>query len=115
MRWINDLEDQNVPQYEVSTFNYKEVLTRLEAIYQERWQDYKLTMSVMGSKFQALGAALFHVIHPDVRMMFAIPQEYNAKNYSKGCAEMWKIDLKELTELRRQLSRVGSLEIENGS
>jgi hypothetical protein len=112
MRWINDLDKEHVPQFEVSTFDYKETVARLETIYLDRWQDYRLTVAPLGSKLQALGTAFFSFLHPDVRLVFAIPHEYNASNYSGGHKALWQIKFGSLECLRQTLGAVGSLVIE---
>ncbi len=98
-----------IPQYKVSTFDYRETLRRLEAIYQEKMGQYRLTISPMGSKMQALGAALFCYIHPDVKVLFAIPREYNAAEYSEGHEKVWAVEFGSLSEIRRHLDSVGML------
>jgi hypothetical protein len=61
---------------------------------------------------QALGTALFCYMHPDVRVIFSTPKEYNAARYSKGCKEVWEMDVGAVGELRRRLDEVGTLLIE---
>ena len=73
---------------------------------------YTITLSPLGSKMQALGTALFCYMHPDVRVIFSTPKEYNATQYSKGCKEVWKLDFGPLSELRRRLDQVGTLRVE---
>jgi len=111
MRKINSLDNESVPQHAVSTFDYKETLVRLEKIYQERWKDHKITVSPLGSKLQALATSIFCYLHPDVRVMFAVPKEYNATNFSDGYKALWKINFKALVDFRNVLDRVGKLEI----
>jgi hypothetical protein len=110
MRAVNKLVDGNV-QYEVSTFNYKATLERLEGIYLERVAKVKFTMAPMGSKLQALGASLFCYLHPDVRVIFATPKEYNATQYSTGCKAAWLCDFGSTSTLRAILDKVGSIEL----
>lgn len=112
MRSINGL-GPDAPQYEVSTYDYRDTLMTLDSIYQEKVGAYKFTMSPMGSKLQALGAALFCYLRPDVRVVFAIPKEYNAAQYSKGCKAAWIIDFGCLREIRRLLDKVGLINVED--
>ena len=111
LREINELEHEDV-QYEVSTLHYQDTLKTLEAIHNRLSDRYKLTLSPIGSKMQALGSSLFSYIHPDARIVFAIPKEYNAASYSEGCRETWKIEFGSLTDLRRLLMSVGKLVVD---
>jgi len=111
MRELNGIS-ATAPQYDVSTFEYKEVLQRLHAIHGEHEQEFNITVSPLGSKLQALATALFCYMHPDVRVMFAIPKEYNAARYSQGCAAMWLFGFGNTASLRQSLESVGSLWIE---
>jgi hypothetical protein len=111
MRQINGLDEGHC-QFEVETFDYKAALAQLESIYQMRWRDYRLTLSPLGSKLQALGTAIFHQMHPDVRVIFASPKRYNAKKYSQGCKALWQVDFGPLQELRQTLSSIGCLTVE---
>lgn len=111
MRTINAI-GEDTPRHEVSTFDYKETMRALESIYREVSERYKITLSPIGSKMQALGTALFCHMHPDVRIMFATPKEYNAVQYSEGCKARWKIDFGSLKELRCVLDKIGTLKVE---
>ncbi len=114
MRDINCLKNENCPQIEVGTFDYRDALTKLESVYQQRWRDYRLTISPLGSKLQALGTSLFHHMHPEIRIVFCVPKKYNAKKYSEGCKGLWEIEFGPLSKLCEVLSSVGTLVIENG-
>jgi hypothetical protein len=111
MKKINGI-GEGVPQYEVSTFEYKDTLQVLERLHADRSERHTMTLSPLGSKMQALGTALFCYMHPDVRVIFSTPKEYNAAQYSDGCKEVWEIDFGALGELRRTLDEVGTLWIE---
>ena len=111
LKEINGLNSQDV-QYDVSTFDYKDTLRTLESVYNGLSDRYKLTLSPIGSKMQALGSSLFSYIHPDARIVFAIPKEYNASQYSEGCRETWKIEFGPLSHIRGLLGSVGRLLIE---
>jgi hypothetical protein len=111
IRKINDLGDSST-QYEVDTFDYRDALSKLDAIYQERIEQNKLTLAPMGSNMQTLGAALFCYLRPSVRVMLATPEEYNALQYSEGCKATWMVEFGSLSELRSKLDEVGMLRIE---
>jgi len=114
MRDINCLRKKDGRQIEVDTFDYRDALTTLESVYQQRWRDYRLTISPLGSKLQALGTSLFHHMHPEVRIVFSVPKRYNAKNYSERCKGLWGIEFGPLPKLCELLRSVGTLVIENG-
>jgi hypothetical protein len=111
MRRINGIGGA-VPQREVSTFDYRETLEVLDRVHTERSERHTITLSPLGSKMQALGTALFCYMHPDVRVIFSMPKEYNAARYSEGCKSVWEIEFGSLEELRNRLDQVGTLEIE---
>ena len=111
LKEINGLTDTDV-QYQISTLDYKDTLKSLEPIHDRLSNEYKLTLSPIGSKMQALGSSLFCYIHPDTRIVFAIPEEYNAAQYSEGCRETWKIEFGHLSQLRELLRSVGRLVVE---
>jgi hypothetical protein len=95
---------------EVSTFNYKETLKRLDKIYNDNSLDFHINISALGSKMQTLGIALFCYVRPDVSVYLAIPKEYNSKQYSEGCKETWQINFGSLTEIRKMLDRIDQFE-----
>jgi hypothetical protein len=110
MRAINQLTASSV-QYEISTFDYKDTLRTLESIYQERSGSYRFTLSPIGSKMQAVGASLSCYLHPEVRVIFSAPEEFNASHYSTGCKAMWSIEFGDLSKLRANLDRVGGISL----
>ena len=110
MKEINQV-GQESPQYELSTFNYKDALRALEHFYLKWSETHTITLSPLGSKMQALGIALFCYMHPDVRIVFSVPREYNAAQYSEGCRAVWSVDFGSLDALRKQLDNVGTLRI----
>lgn len=110
MRMINGIPE-NSPQIEVDTFNYKNTLEILESIYMETGEKYNITISPLGSKMQAVGTALFCCLHPDVRIMFATPREYNATQYSEGSKALWRIEFGRTDNLINLLKRVGKIAI----
>lgn len=111
MKKINAI-NQHARQYEVSTFDYKATLEVLERLHGEMSERYRITLSPLGSKMQALGTALFCYMHPDVRIIFSTPKEYNAARYSTGCKAIWKIEFGALANVRSSLDMVGTLRVE---
>ena len=112
MKQINGI-GENTRSFEVSTFDYKDTLQRLESLHAELSEKSRITLSPLGSKMQALGTALFCYMHPDVRVILSTPKEYNAAQYSEGCKDVWTINFGSLEELRRNLDQVGTLHIED--
>jgi len=108
MKEINGIPAEALT-YEVSTFNYLETLHILENIYERFADESNLTISPLGSKLQALGTSLFCRLRPDVRVVFAVPKEYNALHYSTGVEAVWKIRLGDTDSLGRRLASVGEL------
>jgi hypothetical protein len=105
---IHAVPDEHEP-VELSTFHYTDTLLELERVYQ-RWALLcNLTVAPMGSKLQALGCALFCCAHPDVRVMFAQPEEYNAARYTQGVRNLWSVPLGPLDKLVGRLLDVGTL------
>lgn len=112
MKEINAI-NEGIPRFEVSTFDYKETLQVLEGLHVAKSERHTITLSPLGSKMQALGTALFCYMHPDVRVIFSTPKEYNAVQYSEGCKAVWEIDFGSLSELGRSLEDVGGLRVED--
>ena len=111
MKTVNGIGDAD-NQYRVSTFYYKETMQILERLYAEKSAGHTITISPLGSKLQALGTALFCYMHPDVRVIFSTPKEYNAAQYSDGCKNIWELDFGNLYKLQGNLNEVGKLRIE---
>lgn len=107
---INEVPE-DAYQFSVSTFDYRETLQRLELIYREKWLRFNITISPLGAKLQAIGTAIFCFLRPEVKLMFAAPQRYNAKEWSSGCGAQWKIEFGPTERLRKKIRRVGEIEI----
>lgn len=100
-----------IPSFKLSTFDYKDTLRQLYKIHRQRSSQYHLNISPLGSKMQSVGIALFHYIRPDVTVLFAPPEEYDASNYSEGCKATWIIDFGRLDKIRNMLDEIGILKI----
>lgn len=105
------LIDEDVHQYVVSTFDYKDCLMTLQRVYGKEWGGRNVDLAPVGSKMQALGSVLFCYMHPDVRVLLTAPVEYNDL-YSEGTRDIWCVDFESTRELRRVLDSVGSLVFE---
>jgi hypothetical protein len=113
--WRRDalLDIHHVPErharVELSTFRYIDTLLELDAIYRRWGLSHNLTLCPMGSKMQALGGALFCRSRPDVQVMFAQPEEYNAKRYTLGVRDVWSVPLGNTAAMNARLLDVGTV------
>jgi hypothetical protein len=96
----------------VSTFDYKRTVETLESIYKLRECDYHINICPLGAKMQSLGIALFCYVHQDVSIVFALPEEYNASEYTEDCKATWMIDFESTKQLRSLLDSVGQITIQ---
>lgn len=110
MRDINSISDDK-QSFTVSTFDYKDTVKVLEHIYKLNYCAYHLTISPLGSKLQSIGIAVFAYLRQDVSLVFAMPQEYNASQYTEGCKAVWQINFRDLKQIRNSLDRVDQIEI----
>ncbi len=108
VRQVNSVP-QDARVYEASTFEYKELLPILMKLHEQNAETHRMTLSPLGSKLQSLAIGLFLYMKPDVRVMFSIPKEYNAKNYSLGVREVWRLTFGNIASLRKELDTVGIL------
>lgn len=104
-REIHNIEPRAL-EIGVSTFDYRDTIRVLEGLYEQRRGVARFSLSPMGSKMQAVGAALFCHMRPDVRVLFAKPQQYNAAQYSEGCKATWMLELGPMSALKREMLRV---------
>lgn len=88
----------------LTTFDYRETLLALGAIYSQHRFDYRIVIMPHGSKAQTLGVNLFAVAH-EASMVFAMPLEYNPEKYSTGCIHVWAIPFGETKNLLDKLRR----------
>ena len=110
MRHINRLtEDSHCAL--ISTFQYKDTVRELTRVYDQQAGKSNVTVCPMGSKLQAVGSALFLVVHPDVRVVLSRPGGVNSRNYSKGCKALWQLRLGRTTALRGELKKTGRIEL----
>ncbi len=105
---IHDIPPKHESQA-LSTFDYAEALQVLERIYRRWGATNNLFLAPMGSKMQALGCTLFCVCRPDVRVIFAQPEEYNAARYTEGIRARWSLGFGEADKLKARLMSIGTL------
>jgi hypothetical protein len=93
----------------VSTFDYKEIIGTLERLRRDQWRSHNLTLSLLGSKMQTLGASLFCYMHPEVKVIISGAKEYRQSHYSVGCRALWEVPFGPVNELRALLDSVGQI------
>ncbi|WP_411277014.1 hypothetical protein [Gaiella sp.] len=94
---------------ELSTFHYTDTMNELERVHVQWGLKRNITLCPMGSKLQALGCALFCRSRPDVRVMFAQPEQYNASHYTEGVSHLWSVVFGRVDVLDARLGEVGTL------
>jgi hypothetical protein len=97
--------------YRISTFDYKETIINLYRIYEKNSMTYHFNISPLGSKMQSIGIALFHYLKPEISVIYSPPNKYNASNYTEGCKNIWKIDFGSLNDVKKDMDRIGTIEI----
>lgn len=65
----------------------------------------------MGSKLQAVGAAIALAARPEVALVGARPNSFAARTYSDGCGEIRVIMLETQKEVVEAMAKIGALEI----
>ena len=115
LREINEIEDNDdsPPSYEISTLDYKETVSILERIYQEKIQEYHINISDLGSKMQSLGVALYCHIRPEISVYYSVPEKYNPGRYSEGVKNHWLIDFGSTSQMMQLINDVDTIKIEN--
>jgi len=91
----------------VSTFDFRETLQRLDALWEEKFTDRHLVIANLGSKMQHLGSFLFLRMHKECGLLLCEPQEFIAGNYTKGIGPKWWIDFGRVGEIEASLQSRG--------
>lgn len=99
----------------ISTFDYKETFHELDRVYSNLRDSKNCTVAPLGSKNQCIAISLFCQVHQEISIVFATPEEYNAKHYSEGCRDIWVIDFGSCKNIVDLLRSVGNLEIQTES
>lgn len=77
----------------LSTFDYAQVLQRLEELYLELSAEHNIGVSPLGSKMQTLGLLFFLLNHSDVQIIISVPEKFDAKRYSESSGPTWEVNL----------------------
>ncbi|GEM_PF-1755175 len=113
-RWRLDAQrDYHADMYEhlhrhcyVSTFDYRETLAVLDAIYQRRKDDYAMVVCSLGSKLQKVGQVLFHLLRPEAGAVVSVPRVWDTERFSADTTRAaYCIPLGPCDVLRRDLWR----------
>lgn len=91
--------------------DYKEC-ARLILLEVERKAGTNISFIHMGTKLQALGAALALVARPEVALVYARPQSFAADRYSHGIGDIHCVVFNDILAVRTNLSTIGALTIE---
>jgi hypothetical protein len=94
----------------VSTRDYREILQRLDALWEELHTERHLVIASLGSKMQHLGTFLFLAMHRECGLILCEPREFIAGNYSTGIGPRWWLDFGTVSKLRRILESRGELD-----
>jgi len=76
----------------LTTFDYRKTLLALASIYEEKRFRYRVVIMPHGSKMQTVGVSLFCSVH-QASEVFATPKTYNPDRYSRGCIQVWGLNL----------------------
>lgn len=88
----------------VSTYQYKEMLKTLEAVWLDNCHSSYISVGPLGSKMQHVGTFLFLYLHQDVGLWLAEPKEFRASRFSKGCGPTWQLEIGSTKALREKLN-----------
>ena len=94
----------------VSTRDYRDILQRLDTLWEQLHPERHLLLAHLGSKMQHLGCFLFLAMHRECGLILCEPQEFIASRYSSGIGPRWWLDLGKVADLRRSLESRGNLE-----
>jgi hypothetical protein len=96
----------------VSTFDYRETLEVLEAVYRTRKNEYALFVCSLGSKMQKVGQVLFHILRPEVGAVVSIPRTWDPKLYSgRTVKTAYVLNLGDAASLRKRLSQTRTFRV----
>jgi hypothetical protein len=94
-----------------STRDYRDILHILLTQIDAR-SGSNLSLVHMGSKLQAVGAALALSARSEVTVLHARPKQFNAAKYSRGVTTLWRLDFSNLYVVLDDLQKVGLLELQ---
>lgn len=81
-------------EHKTSTFDYRETLHKLLAIYAERSMFDRIVISPTGSKMQSLAVGLFRAALHDIQIVYPTPRVFAApEKYTLGLRELYQLDL----------------------
>jgi hypothetical protein len=93
----------------VSTLDYREVLHRLDVLWEKLHTERHLVVANLGSKMQHLGCFLFLSMHNECGLLLCEPREFIASRYSTGIGSRWWLDFGRVADLKQVLESRGEL------
>jgi hypothetical protein len=82
-------------EFDVSTLDYREMLTLLLRVYAEHSQREKLVVSPTGSKMQSLAVGLVCGFLSDLQVVYPTPRSFAAPGeYTHGVGQLYQLSLK---------------------
>lgn len=90
------LARQDVKEFEFPTASIQECLDVLQKLLKNYLQDYNIILAPMSTKLSTIAAFLVAECHPEVQITYALPGEYNTKDYSTGADNVYEDWLPEL-------------------
>lgn len=106
-------EQGEISSESISTFEYKQVIGRLVAIFEEFREEANLTIAFMGGKLQALAVSIFASANRSVRVVTASPSTYRPESYTSGLGPIWVVRLGSLSEAVDSIRKIGTIRIED--
>jgi len=61
-----------------------DVYQGLENLCKDKWSEFNICIAPFGTKMQTVGIYMFAKDHPDVQLVYSVPQRYFEGYYSKG-------------------------------
>lgn len=93
---IGEYGEKILEKHAIGAYGIDEAYSSLRDIYEKYHDKFNITVLIMGTKLQALGAILFAIKNRDVEIVHASPAIYNTENYSEGVGETIVFDYKTL-------------------
>jgi len=63
-----------------------------KADHEENRAHHRIVIMPHGSKMQTIGVGLFAKAH-QISQVFTMPRTYDPNRYSRGCAEIWSLEI----------------------
>jgi hypothetical protein len=94
------------------TLEYKDILHRLHALWEESYLEKAMCIATMGSKAQHVGTLIFLLMHPEVSLLLSEPKEFIAKRFSVGFGTPRFLDFGKVADLKKLIREWNWLDFE---